>query len=97
METTKKERRKLAKSLEAARDKRVVLLSKVNKARATFEKRSRKLQDLEARIGELSKQLFEAEGPTESAPAGAPEPAPAAPANGEVKEQQPGPDPAVNE
>jgi chromosome segregation ATPase len=59
MQADKKERRALAKSLKDARQRHIKLLKKVEKARARFEKRARKLQALEAEIAELTRRTFE--------------------------------------
>ena len=55
----KKERRDLAKALKDARERHVTLLKKVEKARSRFEKRTRKLQTLEAEIAELTQRTYE--------------------------------------
>ncbi len=59
MASEKKERRKLGRALKEARGRHDRLLGKVEKARAKFEKRTRKLNALEAEIAKLESQYYD--------------------------------------
>ena len=59
MDTDKTEQRKMAKALKHARARRLGLIEKVAKSRAKFEKRCRKLQDVESKIAELMQRTYQ--------------------------------------
>ena len=52
------EQRNLAKALRRARSKHLEFIKKVEKSRAKFEKRTRKLQALEAEIADLTQRTY---------------------------------------
>jgi hypothetical protein len=58
MTTSKKEKRRQVKELKRAHEQRAKLIDRVSKARAKYEKRSQKLQAVESRIAELSREIF---------------------------------------
>jgi hypothetical protein len=58
MTLNKKEKRQQVKALKKAHNRRAKLIDKVAKARAKFEKQTRKLQEVEKSIADLSHDVF---------------------------------------
>jgi len=58
MNANKKEKRQQVKALKKAHNRRAKLIDKVAKARAKFEKQTRKLQEVEKSIADLSRDVF---------------------------------------
>lgn len=58
MALNKKEKRQQVKALKKAHNRRAKLIDKVAKARAKFEKQTRKLQEIEKSIADLSRDVF---------------------------------------
>ena len=59
MTLNKKEKRQRVKALKKAHDRRAKLIDKVAKARTKFEKQTRKLQEVEKSIADLSHDVFD--------------------------------------
>ena len=58
MTLNKKEKRQQVKALKKAHNRRAKLIDKVAKSRAKFEKQTRKLQEVEKSIADLSRDVF---------------------------------------